>query len=99
MKDFILFMHANAGVEAAPDKWPSYFAKLRSVGAFEGGSAIGGGETLRKDGTVAPTTDHLAGFILLQAESLTEAKALIAGNPVFESGGSVEIRELPRDGS
>lgn len=30
------------------------------------------------------------------ADSLDAARALLAGNPVFEAGGTVEIRELPR---
>ncbi len=42
--------------------WNVYFARLRDVGAFQGGSAIGD------------------------------------GNPFYEAGGTVEVRELPRDG-
>jgi hypothetical protein len=36
------------------------------------------------------------GFIKVQAESLDHARELLKGNPVFEAGGTVEIRELPR---
>ena len=43
-------------------------------------------------------TGHLAGYIRVNADSLEQAKALLAGNPVFEAGGTVEIRELPRTG-
>jgi hypothetical protein len=32
------------------------------------------------------------------AADLDQAKALVAGNPVFEAGGTVEIRELPETG-
>jgi hypothetical protein len=32
----------------------------------------------------------------VKAASLEEAKSLLAGNPHFEAGGTVEIRELPR---
>lgn len=39
----------------------------------------------------------MAGYLKVQAESLEEARAFLAGNPVFEAGGTVEIRELPRD--
>jgi hypothetical protein len=31
------------------------------------------------------------------ANSLEEAKRLVIGNPVFECGGTVEVRELPRE--
>jgi len=30
------------------------------------------------------------------ADSLEAAKSLLLGNPVFEAGGTIEIRELPR---
>lgn len=69
---------------------------LRASGAFEGGSAIGAGETMRKDGRAAPISDHLTGYIRIRAETMAAAKLLVAGNPVFDCGGSVEIRELPR---
>jgi hypothetical protein len=32
----------------------------------------------------------------VNADSLDRAKSLLVGNPVFEAGGTVEIRELPR---
>ena len=41
-------------------------------------------------------TAHLTGYIRVRAESLDQAKSLLAGNPLFEAGGTVEIRELPR---
>jgi hypothetical protein len=34
----------------------------------------------------------------MSAASLDEARKLLSGNPVFEAGGTVEIRELPRGG-
>ena len=47
-------------------------------------------------GVPAALSAHLAGFIRVGAPSLEQAKTLLNGNPVFESGGTVEIRELPR---
>jgi len=63
---------------------------------FEGGSAIGGGVCERKHGAAPPITAHLTGYIRVKAKDLAEARTLLAGNPVFETGGTVEIRELPR---
>ena len=97
MNDYILFMHTDALDHATPEAWPSYFEKLQKIGAFQGGSSIGGGEVLRKVGTAGQPTHHLSGYIRIQAESFAAAKALLDGNPVYECGGSVEIRELPRD--
>ena len=99
MKDFILLMRVDGGALAPPavDAWPTYFAALRSANAFEGGSAIGDGIVLSK--STGPTRDGvtpISGYIRLRAESLEAACALVAGNPVYEAGGTVEVRELPR---
>ena len=94
MPDYIFLMHDDSA--AADDAWGPHLERLRQGGFFEGGSAIGAGICLRKSGTPAPLTAHLAGFIRVKADSLDQAKSLLTGNPVFEAGGTVEIRELPR---
>jgi hypothetical protein len=94
--DFILLMHNDATTEPTPEMWSSYFSHLRNRSVFEGGSAIGAGETFRKQATPDRSSEHLTGYIRVQAENLKEASSLLAGNPVFECGGTVEIRELPR---
>lgn len=94
MADFMLLMHDDAQTD--DDAWAKYIQKLRQVGNFEGGSAIGGGICARKSGAPAPITAHLTGYIRVTAENLEHATSLLAGNPHFEAGGIVEIRELPR---
>ncbi len=96
MRDFILLMHDDATGALSPDMWTPYLASLQARGIFDGGSAIGVGETFRKQATPGPVSDHLGGYIRVRAESLEAASAYLAGNPVYESGGTVEIRELPR---
>jgi hypothetical protein len=96
MKDFILLMHSDAERSGTPDEWASYFARLRQTGRFEGGSAIGAGECLRKSGPVGPLHAALGGYIRVRAHDLDDAKTFVSGNPVFEAGGTVEVRELPR---
>jgi hypothetical protein len=94
MAEYLLLMHDDAvGDERA---WEPYLHNLRQSGVFEGGSEIGGGECVRKDGAAAGITEHLTGYIRVNAASLEEAKRLVPGNPHFEAGGTVEIRELPR---
>jgi len=95
MPDYILLMHSD-GSKALAEDWSAYFAKLRASGGFDGGSAIGKGECFRKSGA-APATSPISGYIHARAVSLDEAKKLLAGNPVYEAGGTVEIRELPRE--
>ncbi len=94
MVDYIFFMHSD--VLGQQVNWDAYLEKLKQCDAFEGGSEIGQGVCVRKSGMAPPITGHLVGYIRLRADSLNAAKALLAGNPHFEAGGTVEIRELPR---
>jgi hypothetical protein len=45
----------------------------------------------------APESAHFTGFIRVKAATMEDAVKLLNGNPVYESGGTVEVRELPRD--
>lgn len=94
MTDYIFLMHDDSANN--DEDWGPYLGKLQQGGVFQGGSAIGDGVCARKGGSPAPVTAHLAGYIRVTADSLDEAKSLLTGNPVFEAGGTVEIRELPR---
>ena len=95
MADYILLMHDDALTDD-PNGWDAYLQTLKQNGAFEGGSAIGQGICMRKGAAAPDITKHLAGYIRVAASTLEEAKTLLAGNPHFEAGGTVEIRELPR---
>lgn len=93
----MFLMHDDAPPGTADNGWEDYFKRLRESGAFEGGSSIGGGFCARKDRASRPIAKHLTGYIRVTAKDLADAKQLLAGNPAYEAGGTVEIRELPRD--
>ena len=96
MTGFILLMHALPdGAQSAETDWGPYIARLQASGHLRGGSAIGNGACFNKDGLAHDITAHLTGFVRVEADSLEVAAALLPGNPVFEAGGTVEIRELP----
>jgi hypothetical protein len=95
MTDYILLMHDDAVIDDAGD-WDAYLQTLKQDGVFEGGSAIGGGVCVRKGAAAPDITAHLAGYIRVTADTLDKAKSLLSGNPHFEAGGTVEIRELSR---
>lgn len=100
MGDYLLLMHRDAtDPEAAndPAAWDLYVTNLRKHGVFDGGSAIGEGHAFRKSGQPGAGGEHLSGYLRLQAASLDQARSFLSGNPVYEAGGTVEIRELPRD--
>ncbi|MCB9919815.1 MAG: hypothetical protein H6832_15540 [Planctomycetes bacterium] len=99
MRDFILLMH-DVTNEAGADtgqQWSDYFARLRAAGVFQGGSSIGDGICIAKSSAPPDITRHLTGYIRIRANDLNHAREFIGGNPVFEAGGTVEIRELPED--
>src|SRR5215468_555787 len=91
MPDYILLMHDDAVTDDRA--WEPYLRRLRQSGLFQGGSAIGDGVCMRKNGKPVPITARLSGFIRVNAESLDQARSLVSGNPLFEAGGTVEIRE------
>ena len=96
MPDFILLMHTDT-TSTTPD-WPPYLAHPQTLGALQGGSAIGPGICIRKTGPTPPITEQISGFVRITADNLAHAEALLAGNPVIEAGGTVEIRALPQSG-
>ena len=94
MSEYIFLMHDDAVADESA--WGPYLQTLQQSGFFEGGSAIGDGICVRKSGAAGPITGHIAGFIRVNADGIDQARSLLVGNPVFEAGGTVEIRELPR---
>jgi hypothetical protein len=100
MREYILLMHGDAenhGVSQDGDRWAKYLATLRESGVFDGGSSIGPGQRLKSGCAARPADTHIVGFIRIRAASLEEATRFLEGNPTYEAGGTVEIRELPRD--
>ena len=101
MNDYMFLMHAHGpetGDFGSRYDWQPYLAKLRNSGRLSGGSAIGPGICVSKSGAAADITAHLSGFLRVQADSIEDARKLLEDNPVYEAGGTVEIRELPRTG-
>jgi hypothetical protein len=94
MAEYILLMHDDAVDDE--NAWASYIERLNKTGCFQGGSAIGDGICVCKTGSAPQVTTHLTGYIRMNADNLDHAKSMLAGNPLFEAGGTVEIRELPR---
>ena len=101
MDDYLLLMHDDVKDRTLADdgpRWNAYLSTLRSSGAFDGGSSIGAGASHKQGGAALPVTATLTGFIRVRAVDLADARRFLVGNPVYEAGGTVEIRELPKDG-
>lgn len=95
MADFIYLMHEAE--PADPSAWQAYVDALNDKGVLRGGSAIGKGVCLRKDGPAPPISHHIVGYVRIEVDDMAAAQALLAGNPVYEAGGVIEVRELPRE--
>ncbi len=97
MNDYIFLMYDSKESSAATHSdWERYIEGLISSGHFSGGSAISGGLCASKSGDTTDITAELSGYIRITASSIEEARSLLTGNPTYEGGGRVEIRELPR---
>lgn len=102
MKEFVLLMYDDASdtaIASDGNRWGEYVSRLRSSGLFDGGSTIGPGMRARKGHPDAAAPPELGGFIRVRAENLAAAREFLAGNPTYEGGGTVDIRELPDDGA
>lgn len=97
MPDFIFLMHSDTHSEENYSDWELYIQKLNASGQFRGGSSIGSGQTFRSGSLPVPAAEHINGFIRIEAADLEDARTLLAGNPTFNAGGTVEIRELSED--
>jgi hypothetical protein len=95
--DYRLLMHDDAARDGSAEQWDRYFEMLGQSGSFAGGSSIGKGVACRMTKPAGPIAGHLNGFIRVRAASLDDARRFLGGNPVYENGGTVEIRELPKD--
>ena len=94
MAEFIYLMHEAE--PADPAAWDAYIGELNAKGVLRGGSAIGRGLCLRKDGPAPPISHDIVGYVRIEVEDIEAAQALLAGNPVYEAGGVIEVRELAR---
>lgn len=100
MKDYMLLMHddpKNTALARDPLAWDRYLEAVRRTGHFQGGSSVGGGACFARSGTAKGISAHIVGYVRVRATSLDDAKKFLLDNPVYEAGGTVEIRELPRD--
>lgn len=90
-------MHDDTTAAEDSEAWGPYLSRLRRTEQFDGGSSIGVGSGHRKDGVAAPCAEQLVGYLMVRAVDVDAARSFLAGNPVYEAGGTVEIRELVED--
>ncbi|MGA7829519.1 MAG: YciI family protein [Terracidiphilus sp.] len=86
------------------EKWVVWFKQLDSAGCLKEpghplehtGKVVKGKERVVVDGPYAEAKDVVGGYILVEASDLNHATELAKGCPIFEVGGSVEVRPVHR---
>ena len=81
-------------------RFTAWFERLNNDGRFKGGGPLGhygkilGARNVVMDGPFAETKEAIAGFFLIQADSLEQAVEIAKGCPGLEFGQTVEVRAI-----
>jgi hypothetical protein len=86
------------------EKWVAWFKELNAQGRMKDpghpleptGKVVTGKQKVVNDGPFAEAKDVVGGYIIVEANDLPHAAELSKGCPIFEVGGSVEIRPIQR---
>lgn len=84
------------------EKWMVWFKELGAQGRLKdpgrpleaSGKVVSGTAKMIKDGPYAEAKDVVGGYVVIEANDLSEAAELARGCPILEAGGSVEIRPV-----
>lgn len=85
-------------------KYVNWIDELRSSGRYEGGEPLedkgktisGDRGSLVTDGPFAEAKELVGGYFILKATDLNEATEIAKGCPIFDNGGTVEVRKIAR---
>ncbi len=104
-----LLLYRGGAPSASPDqmqktmeKWIAWMKELGANGHLKdrgnplerSGKVVKGHEKSVTDGPYAESKDVVGGYTLIEARDLDQAVELSKGCPIFEFGGSVEVRPV-----
>jgi len=86
------------------EKWVAWFKELNAKGYIKEpghplehtGTVVKGKQKIVNDGPYAEAKDVVGGYIVIEAKDLEHAVELSKGCPIFEVGGSVEVRPIQK---
>jgi hypothetical protein len=86
------------------EKWVAWFKELNAKGHIKDpghplehtGKVVKGKQKTVNDGPYAEAKDVVGGYIVIEANDLGHAVELSKGCPIFEVGGSVEVRPIQK---
>lgn len=96
MAEFLILVHDDAQRPVNMAFWDDHITHLQDAGALKGGSSLGAASAVRDGGAPAPL-ESLAGFLILSAPSLEDARALLASNPDIQAGATAHIIAMVQD--
>ncbi len=88
MSEYMMLMKGTGN----NDDWQAYIDKLIESGRFRGGSILGNGKCVSKQGADRDCT--VTGFMRFEADNIDQIKELLADNPDYESGSEIEILKI-----
>jgi hypothetical protein len=106
--DYLLFFR-NTGwykdlspeeIQAKMGRFTAWFERLNGAGQFKGGGPLAhkgkilSGKKMVTDGPFAESKEAIAGFFIIQADSLEQAVEIAKDCPGLEFGQTVEVRAL-----
>jgi hypothetical protein len=100
MKEFLILNYndvTDSQLANDPERWSNYVAMLRSRQALVDGSALGNGILCRIGQPDRTAVSGVDGVLRIRADSLAAARDCLQGNPTWDGGGTVEIREWVTD--
>lgn len=88
-------------MQAHMQKWLDWIRSLRQQGKFiagqplqNGGQVVAGIAKVITDGPFAEGKEIVGGYLIVRAADLPEAVEICKGCPIFEHGGTVEVRTI-----
>jgi hypothetical protein len=91
-------------MQKTTEKWMAWFKELGAKGHIKEpghplehtGKVVTGKQKIVNDGPYAEAKDVVGGFTVIEADDLLQAVELSKGCPIFEVGGSVEVRPIQK---
>lgn len=108
MEKFMLIFHGGANGNQSPEqmqasmgKWMAWIDKLNAAGKYAagepllpGGKLISGKSKTVTDGPYTEGKEVVGGFFIINAADYNEAVQLCDDYPDYETGGSIQVRQV-----
>ena len=84
------------------EKWAAWFKELAAKGHMRDpghpleatGKVVSGKQKIVNDGPYAEAKDLVNGYVVIETATIDHAVELSKGCPIFEDGGSIEVRPI-----